>query len=136
MIRIQFHDNSIDTSRFVQLYLQLPYVLEYLNSLISCSKSDRKILSSTQLQELPIPEYIEDKQLVSLSEVLYPKMELLRQANEMKEMADRLIEKYEADKMGLVGVNFQDELDGDVIEVDLAELRVVEELNKSFNELL
>lgn len=135
MIRIQFHNRSIDTARFVQLYLQLPYVLEYLNALPSCSKSDRKILSSTQLQELPIPEYIEKEQLISLSEVLYPKMELLRQAREMKEIAEGLIEKYEAAKMGLVGVNFQDELTENIIESDAEEIRLIEDVRKSFREL-
>ncbi len=136
MIRIQFHDNSIDNARFVQLYLQLPYVLEYLNALPSCSKSDRKILSSTQLQELPIPEYIEDKQLIPLSEMLYPKMELLRQAREMKEIAEGLIEKYEAAKMGLVGVNFQDALNGNIIERDYEAIRLIEEVKGSFQGLV
>ena len=136
MIRIQFNENSIDTARFVQLYLQLPYVLEYLNALPSSSKSDRKILSSTQLLELPIPEYIEDKQLISLSEVLYPKMELLRQTSEMRNMADRLVEKYETDKIGLVGVNFQEEFDYRILDDDIKKLRLIEELQKSFEELL
>ena len=136
MIRIQFHDESIDTARFVQLYLQLPYVLDYLNALPSCSKSDRKILSSTQLQELPIPEYIEDKQLIPLSEMLYPKMELLRQAREMKEIAEGLIEKYEAAKMGLVGVNFRDALNGNIIERDYEAIRLIEEVKGSFKGLV
>lgn len=79
MIRVEFEDGQIDTARYVQLYLQLPYVLEYLNTLIVCSKGDgkgndnksnRQILSSTQLQALPIPKYVESKQLVLSSDQL------------------------------------------------------------------
>lgn len=135
MIRIQFPKNNIDTSRFVQLYLQLPYVVEYLNALPSSSKSDRKILSSMQLLELPIPEYIEDEQHVSLSEILYPKMELLKEAKEIRLMAEKLIEKYEASKMECIGINFQKGFNPIMIDNDLKELELLINQRSKFSEL-
>jgi len=63
-------------------------------------------------------------------------MELLRQAREMKEIAEGLIEKYEADKIGLVGINFQDELTENIIESDNKEIRLIEEVRRSFRELV
>ena len=107
MIRIQFKGNDIDLSRFVQLYLQLPYVLEYLSALPSSSKSDRKIVSSAQLQELPIPKYTKNlNQMISLSEILRTKSDLLVQAQHMRDMAEGLIEKYEKQKMDSAKLNF------------------------------
>ncbi|MDF1875639.1 hypothetical protein JHD48_07825 [Sulfurimonas sp. SAG-AH-194-I05] len=113
MIRIEFNDKdcleihrNIDTSRFVQLYLQLPYVLEYLRALPNTSSGDRKIISALQLSLLPIPEYNEHIQSISLSTLLYPKMELIKQAKILEELAATLIKKYEKDKLEVLKVNF------------------------------
>jgi len=63
-------------------------------------------------------------------------MELLREAREMKEMAERLMEKYETAKMALVKVNFQDKLSDNITEHDYKELRLIADLQKSCKELL
>jgi len=171
MIRVQFNDSSIDTARFVQLYLQLPYVLEYLNEQAGSSiasgvltklqklqfsskhtnltlsdfqyhyseffrKSNRKILSSTQLGELPIPKYTDKEQFVSLSEVLYPKMELIAQAKKMRDDAQRLIEKYEAGKLKSIDVNFQKEFDKDNIDSDTEVIAIFKKVSKIYSKLL
>ena len=57
MIRIQFHDKTkLELSLFVQAYLLLPYVKQYMDQQLSVSK-DRKILTSAWLKTLPIPVY-------------------------------------------------------------------------------
>lgn len=107
MIRIQFGYNDIDISRFVQLYLQMPYVKEYLDALPSTSKSNRKIISSAQLSELPIPRYIKNSnQLIELQTILKTKTVLLKQAKLIRDAADRLIKKYEKQKMDSAKMNF------------------------------
>lgn len=171
MIRVQFNNDSIDTARFVQLYLQLPYVLEYLNEQAGNSiasdafaklqklcfsnkninltlsdyqyhyselfrKPNRKILSSAQLRELPIPRYTDKEQLISLSEVLYPKMQLIAQAKKMRDDAQRLIEKYEAERLECIGVNFQKEFDEKFIDNDMDDIAVLERVSKIYSGLL
>ena len=171
MIRVQFNNDSIDTARFVQLYLQLPYVLEYLNEQAGGSiasgvltklqklrftnkntnltlldyqyhyseffkKPNRKILSSAQLGELPIPKYTDKEQLVSLSEVLYLKMQLIAQAKKMRDDAQRLIEKYEAERLESIGVNFQKEFDEELIDNDMDDIAVFERASEIYSGLL
>lgn len=132
MIRIQFNPNSIDTARYIQLYLQLPYVLEYLGALPNSSNSNRKILSSAQLLELPIPQYIEEKQLVSLSSLLYPKMELIKQAKVMRDIADELITRYEADKLELIKANFKNKFNSGDLDDDTKSIEVLEALRQVY----
>ncbi len=58
-IRIQFdyesEEEKEEVSIFVQMYLQLPYVKEYIASRPQSSENDRKILSPLFLSNLPIP---------------------------------------------------------------------------------
>ncbi|MEA2016829.1 MAG: hypothetical protein U9N59_00145 [Campylobacterota bacterium] len=136
MIRIQFNDNDIDTARFVQLYLQLDFVQEYLHSITKCSKGPRKILSSAQLQELAIPEYIEKQQLISLSEVLYPRMKLLSLAWQMREDALKLIKKYDSRKIDSIDVNFQTEISRDLIAQDMKDIEVFMKFKEFYSQLM
>ncbi|MCD6433866.1 MAG: hypothetical protein J7L21_07475 [Sulfurimonas sp.] len=171
MIRVQFYNDSIDTARFVQLYLQLPYVLEYLNEQAGSSiasgvfsklqklrftnkninltlldyqyhyseffrKPNRKILSSAQLGELPIPRYTDKEQLVSLSEVLYPKMQLIAQAKKMRDDAQKLIEKYEAKRLESIGVNFQKEFDFNTVDKEISDIDLFNKISKFYSPLL
>ncbi len=138
MIKIRFKYNDIDTARFVQLYLQLPYVLEYLNALPICtqaSKSSRRIINSEQIRELPIPEYIESKQLISLSEVLYPKMELISLAKKMRDNAQAFIEKYEKMRTEAIDVNFKDSFDEKSIDKNYEDIGMFMELEKFYSKI-
>lgn len=138
MIKIRFKYNDIDTARFVQLYLQLPYVLEYLNALPICTqatKNSRRIINSEQIRELPIPEYIESKQLISLSEVLYPKMELIAHAKKIRDNAQALIEKYEKMKTESIDVNFKDSFDESSIDKDYKDIGVFMEMERVYSKL-
>ena len=138
MIKIRFKYNEIDTARFVQLYLQLPYVLEYLNTLPICTyatKSSRRIINSEQIRELPIPEYIESKQLVSLSEALYPKMELIALAMKMRDSAQALIQMYEKMRVDLIDVNFKDSFDTKSIDKNYEDIGMFMEIEKVYSKL-
>lgn len=141
MIRMQFKEANEELSRFVQTYLQLPYVLDYLNSLPSSSTTDRKILSSAQLQELPIPKYFSeietiDHTSIPLSEILHSKSELLLQAKKMKEAAQRLIESYQTQKMESIKVNFTKSYSSSDKERDEKELKILQQISKEYNKLL
>jgi len=133
MIRIEFDNHDIDKARFVQLYLQLPFVQEYLSSLSTSTKSQRKILSSAKLQELPIPEYKE--QLISLSEILIPRMKLLSLAYEMQENAKKLIEKYETHKAETITLNFKAEIDEDSIAQDKKDIESFMKFKRFYSSL-
>jgi len=111
MIRIQFdHNRRKDTPLFVQTYLQLPYVREYLDNQITCGSVERKILSSASLSELPIPLFEETKGL--FQEFLYTRIELSLEAIEFKRDLDELIEIYDKrkDETVSLAINKSDEL--------------------------
>jgi hypothetical protein len=111
MIRIQFpHNRNNETSQFVQAYLQLPYVREYLNNQITCGSVDRKILSAATLSNLPIPMFKEgDGQF---TEFLYTRKELSIEAARIEKELQELIELYAKIKDDCValGINKYDEL--------------------------
>jgi hypothetical protein len=113
MIRIRFDDNQIDTARFVQLYLQLPFIQEHLNSLPTCTQNNtRRILNSTQIGELPIPNYIEEQQLVSLQELLHPKMRMLEQLQDIQNNSTKLIQQLQTQILDMAKYNYRsDEID-------------------------
>ena len=171
MIRIQFNNDCIDTARFVQLYLQLPYVLEYLNEESNISvtnrainklnkykfskqpinliflnsqyeltaffkKYKRKILSSAQLRELPIPKFTKQEQNIPLSEILYPRMELIAKAKQMRDDAQKLIEKYEAHKMELVDIKLLQNISPEKIDKDMEEIEVFDAAKRVYFGLL
>ncbi len=81
MIRIQFDDNRKETTPlFVKTYLQLHLVHRYLNSLASERMSqrniNRKILSSEELLDLPIPYFEEGDEPQKLQELYFRRIEL------------------------------------------------------------
>jgi len=97
-IRIQFNyedkDEEEEVSIFVQMYLQLPYVREYIASRPQSSENNRKILSPLFLSKLPIPLFYsrnyDFKELVDsrLKAVNFTK-ELLEEIQELKEKLEK-----------------------------------------------
>ena len=122
MIRIQFpHNKKEETPLFVQAFLQLPFVREYLDKQITCSSADRKILSAASLSELPIPLFEETKGL--FRDFLYTRMELSLEVARFKRDIDELIELYDKrkDESVPLGVKNCDELEA-VYEKDMKTL--------------
>ncbi|MFK5937985.1 MAG: hypothetical protein QM497_06250 [Sulfurimonas sp.] len=105
-IRIQFDyedkDEEEEISMFVQAYLQLPYVKEYIAKRPQSSENNRKILSPLFLSKLPIPLFhsrnYDFKELVNnrLKAVNIAK-ELLKEMQELKEK----LENHKNDSLSL-----------------------------------
>ncbi len=103
MIRIQFpHARCKYTSRYVQAYLQLPFVKEYLNNQITCGSKERKILSSANLSELPIPEFDEKNQTFDFLDLYYGRISMTIEAQKLLDEAARIVENMEALKESVV----------------------------------
>jgi len=171
MIRIQFNYNCIDLARFVQLYLQLPYVLEYLDEESNASianravsklqkykfsnkeinllfvnsqylfidffnKYKRKILSSAQLMELPIPEFKSQEQFILLSEVLYFRMGLIAKAKKIRDDAQKLIDQYESYKLDTLKVDFSKENVIDDLNINNEQIKKFEEISETCEYLI
>lgn len=136
MIRIQFpHNKRKDTPLFVQTYLQLPYVREYLDNQITCGSVERKILSSASLAELPIPLFKETGGL--FQEFLYTRMELSLEATRFKRDLDELIELYDKrkDETVSLAINKSDEL-FEIHEENEKTLLKLSKLRESLSEFL
>lgn len=111
MIRIQFPNNrSKETPLFVQAYLQLPYIKEYLNNSITCGSIDRKILSAASLSKLPIPLFEEGGG--EFTNFIYTRMELSSEALVIEQELQELLEIYYKLKDDCVslGISKRDEL--------------------------
>ena len=114
MIRIQFpHAKNKYTPLFVQAYLQLPFVREYLNKQITCGSKERKILSSANLAELPIPEFDEKNQVFDFLELYYDRISMTLQAQKLLDEAVRIIETMGVLKEAVISdaLNRSDEMD-------------------------
>lgn len=112
MIRIQFDKKSReDLPAYVQAYLQLPLIREYFNIQLSCSISDRKILSAQWLSDLPIPIFDQDAEF-DFRELIYNRIELLEEAKRVMQEAQKMVEMCEDMKHKCVSlqVNKADEL--------------------------
>jgi len=133
MIRIQFpHNKKEETPLFVQAYLQLLFVREYLDKQITCSSADRKILSAASLSELPIPLFEETKGL--FRDFLYTRMELSLEVARFKRDIDELIELYDKrkDESVPLGVKNCDELEA-VYEKDMKTLARLSKLREELS---
>ena len=93
MIRIQFpHAKHKSTPRYVQAYLQLPFVKEYLDSQITCGSKERKILSAANLAQLPIPEFDEKSQLFDFLDLYYGRISMTIEAQKLLDEATKIVE--------------------------------------------
>jgi len=105
-IRIQFDyedkEEEEEVSIFVQMYLQLPYVKEYIASRPQSSKNDRKILSPLFLSNLPIPLF--HSRNYDFKDLIINRLEILNSAkdmiDEMKELKEKL-ENHKNDTLSL-----------------------------------
>lgn len=114
MIRIQFpHAKNQYTPLFVQAYLQLPFVKEYLNKQITCGSKERKILSSANLAELPIPEFDEKNQTFDFLEFYYGRISITIEAQKLLDEATRIIETMGVLKEAVISdaLNRSDEME-------------------------
>lgn len=93
MIRIQFEKNfDSKLPKFVQAYLQLPYVKQYIDDQISASK-DRKMITSAWISELPIPLFKDT--IFGFDEFINTRVALLNEAKKMQNAANKLVEHIE-----------------------------------------
>ena len=99
-IRIQFdyEDKDIEeeVSIFVQSYLQLPYVKEYIASRPQSSQNDRKILSPLFLSNLPIPLF--QAKGYAIKELMHTRFSLLRQADELCDTLQHILAQLQEHK--------------------------------------
>ena len=94
MMRIQFpQDKKNETPRFVQAYLQLPYVKEYIDEQLSVSK-DRKILTAAWLSELQIPLFEEGSG--EFNDLVNTRLTILSEAKKIEDEAKKLIQIFES----------------------------------------
>ena len=84
------------------MYLQLPYVKEYIASRPQSSKNDRKILSPLFLSNLPIPLF--HSRNYDFKDLIINRLEILNSAknmiDEMKELKEKL-ENHKNDTLSL-----------------------------------
>ena len=96
-IRIQFDyedkEEEEEVSIFVQMYLQLPYVKEYIASRPQSSKNDRKILSPLFLSNLPIPLF--HSRNYDFKDLIMNRLEILNSAKGMLYEMQQLVKKLE-----------------------------------------
>ena len=96
-IRIQFDyedkEEEEEVSIFVQIYLQLPYVKEYIASRPQSSQNDRKILSPLFLSNLPIPLFHSKNH--DFKDFINHRLEILKNAKEMLDEMRQLVKKLE-----------------------------------------
>ena len=96
-IRIQFDYGSEaeeeEVSIFVQMYLQLPYVKEYIASRPQSSDNNRKILSPLFLSNLPIPLF--HSRNYDFKDFINTRLKILNSAKEMLYEMQQLVKKLE-----------------------------------------
>ena len=96
-IRIQFdyeyEEEREEVSIFVQNYLQLPYVKEYIDSREQTPDTNRKLLSPTFLADLPIPLF--ESRDYDFKDFINTRLEMLESANEMMRKMQQLLKKFE-----------------------------------------
>ena len=95
-IRIQFEYEDAykeDLSIFVQMYLQLPYVKEYIATRPLSSANDRKILSPLFLANIPIPLF--ESKNDNFKDFIYNRIKALHSAEEMLQEMQRVVEELE-----------------------------------------
>jgi len=99
-IRIQFDyedkEEEEEVSIFVQMYLQLPYVKEYIASRPQSSKNDRKILSPLFLSNLPISLF--HSRNYDFKDLINNRLKILSSAKDMLHEMQQLVKRLENHK--------------------------------------
>ena len=141
MIRIQTVDPKplkrsektlpdINLSRYIQAYLQLPLVKEYLGSLIICStQSERRILNAAMLSKLPIPISKLGHGEFGFSQIIETRMELILKAQTLLDEMHRFLAVCEQRKVDAVKLLCNDAADANVKE-DEEYMRVLKEIGR------
>lgn len=128
-MRIQFDcedkEETEEVSLFVQIYLQLPYVKEYIDSREQTPNTNRKLLSPTFLADLPIPLF--ESRDYDFKDFINTRLEMLITAKKMMQEVHNLVNKLENYKdEGLTLYLSTKDYSADVTRRDLERL---EELN-------
>jgi len=93
-IRIQFdYESEEEVSIFVQMYLQLPYVKEYIAKRPQSSENNRKILSPLFLSNLPIPLFYSRN--YDFKDLINNRLKILNSAKDMLHEMQQLVKKLE-----------------------------------------
>ena len=125
--RSQRVEPDINLSRYIQAYLQLPLVKEYLGAQIICStQSERRILNAAILSKLPIPISNLGHGEFGFSQIIETRMELILKAQKLLEQMHRVLEVCEQRKEDAVKLLCNDMADANVKE-DEEYMRVLEE---------
>ncbi len=99
-IRIQFdyesEEEEEEVSIFVQMYLQLPYVKEYIVKRPQSSENNRKILSPLFLSNMPIPLF--HSRNYDFKDLINNRLKILNSAKEMLHKMQKLVKKLENHK--------------------------------------
>ena len=96
-IRIQFdYEDAVEeeeVSIFVQIYLQLPYVKEYIDSREQTPDNNRKLLSPTFLADLPIPLF--ESRDYDFKDFITTRLQMLVSAQELMDKMQHLLKKVD-----------------------------------------
>jgi hypothetical protein len=141
MIRIQTVDPKplkrsekvkpdINLSRYIQAYLQLPLVKEYLGSLIICgSPKERRILNAAILSKLPIPISNLGHGEFGFAKIIETRMELILKAQTLLEQMHRVLGVCEQRKEDVVKLLCNDAADTH-LKNDVEYMRVLGEIER------
>jgi len=137
MIRIQFHNKhkAKELALFVQAYLQLPIVKEYLGNQITCESKERRILSSAMLANLPIPNYKENETF-SFLELYYRRAEMCYLAQNILQEAERIVKYTQELKNTSIfdAINRENSIN-EILCKDDAQLKVLEKILNEVREI-
>ena len=96
-IRIQFDyedkEEEEEVAIFVQMYLQLPYVKDYIATRPQSSENNRKILSPLFLSNLPIPLF--HSRNYDFKDLINNRLKILSSAKDMLHEMQQLVKKLE-----------------------------------------
>ena len=110
VIRIQFEyadkEEEEEISMFVQAYLQLPYVKEYIASRPQSSENDRKILSPLFLSNLLIPLF--HSRNYDFKDLINNRLKILNSAKDMLYEMQQIVKKLEDYKDDALAIYLSD----------------------------
>jgi len=137
-IRVQFEDEDAqeeeEVSLFVQTYLQLPYVKEYIAKRPQSTEKNRKILSPLFLANLPIPLFYSGD--YAFKDFIYKRLKAVNTAKEIiKDMQNWMknLEKYRDETLSLYLTNTKKT--PKIAEKDIKILKSLEIARKKLNNM-
>ena len=119
-IRFEHKDEKMEEelSIFVQNYLQLPYVKEYIANRPQSCESGRKILSPLFLGNIPIPRY--EQKVIPLKELATKRLETFVEARESLRFMQEISERFQNRKNETISLYLDDSLSKErVLQEDL-----------------